>query len=286
MTAHVVPDPVLSPDLLERVLLKLGLTDQPRLDLTGLNRLFAAYQEGVPFDNIQKRIWFAGDRSKPVTGGDPTEFFEHWLTHGTGGTCFPINGALHALVHSLGFDARRNAGSVIVEGYPAGGNHGTVLVTLDGVDYLIDGNLGAFKALPLLPDTPTSTGDGLHDIRAVPLEGRFDVLWYQGHSREAPLVFRTELEYDSVDHAFFLARYDWTTTVGLFNDALYICRRLPESIMVMGRTNKITVATNNTLTKTEITEAERRRALVEEFGMSVDIANALPPDVLGGAALL
>ena len=42
MAARAVSDPVLSPELIERLLAKLDLTDRPTLDLAGLNRLFAA----------------------------------------------------------------------------------------------------------------------------------------------------------------------------------------------------------------------------------------------------
>ncbi len=286
MAAQAVADPVLSPNLLERVLPKLGLNERPSLDLEGLNTLYAACSGHVPaIDSIQKRIWFAGEQNTPLPGGDPRDYFENWLAHGTGGTCWPTNGAVYALVHSLGFDARRIAGCIIMEKYP-GTNHGSVVVTLDGVDYLVDGNLAAFKVLPLVPGGTTSTGEGLHDIRAVPIERGFDVLWYQGHSRQEPLTFRTEPEHDPVDHAFFLARYDLTKQLSLFNDALFICRRFPESIVTLGRKNKITVAADNTLTNTEISDAERRRVLVEELGISEEMAEALPPDVPGALALL
>ncbi len=278
---------MLSHELIERVLLKLGFTDLPSLDLAGLNALCAAFCSSVPFDNIQKRIWFAGDQTTPLTGGDPTEFFENWLTHGTGGTCWPINDGLYALFHSLGFDARRIAGCIIMEEYP-GTNHGSMVVTLDGVGYLIDANIGSFKVLALVPNTPASTGEGIHDISAVPIDGGFDVFWYTGINRKEPLVFRTEPEHDPVDHAFFLEAYDRTKSKGhdLFNYALYICRRFPDSIVTLGRKNKITVAAHNIATKTEISDAERRRVLVEELGISEEIVEALPPDVPGGAELL
>ncbi len=286
MTARAVSNPVLSPELLERVLEKLGLTERPSLDLAGLNTLYAAYCGNVPaIDNIRKRIWFAGERRGPLPGGVAADYFENWLDHGTGGTCWPTNGAVHALVHSLGFDARRIAGCIIMEEYP-GTNHGSVLVTLEGVDYLIDGNLGAFKVLPLVPGRTTSTGDGLHAISAVPIEAGFDVIWYRSHDRLEPLTFRTEPEHDPVDQAFFLARYDLTKQLSVFNDALFICRRFPEFIVTLGRKNKMTVAADGTMTKTEINDTERRRVLVEEFGISEEIAEALPPDVPGGAALL
>jgi lauroyl/myristoyl acyltransferase len=55
--------------LLDRVRTKLGLPSRPSLDLAGLNKIYAAYSGHVPNDNIQKRIWLAGDKSRPVTGG-------------------------------------------------------------------------------------------------------------------------------------------------------------------------------------------------------------------------
>ena len=279
---------MLSPELIERVLLKLGFTDRPAFDLPGLNTLYAAFCGGVPFDNIQKRIWFAGDQTTPLTGGDPAVFFENWLAHGTGGTCWSINGGMCALVRSLGFETRCIAGSMIVEGVSRGANHGSVLVRLEEVDYLVDANIGSFKVLPLVPGTPASTGEDIHDITAVPIKGGFDVLWYTGISRKEPLVFRTEPEHDPVDHAFFLEAYDRTKSKGfdLFNHALYICRRFPDFIVTVGRKNKLVVAADNTITKTEIGDAERRRVLVEELGISEEMAEALPPDVPGSIAFL
>ena len=286
MTDRAPLDSVLSPELLERVLAKLGLNERPSLDLVGLNALYVAYWVNVPgIDTIRKRIWFAGEQTGPLPGGDPGDYFEHWLAHGTGATCWPTNGAVYALVHALGFDARRIAGCIVLEQYP-GTNHGSVVVTLDGVDYLVEANFAAGDVLRLVPGTATATSDDIHRIRAVPTEGGFDVLWYQGHDREKELTFRTEAEHDPVDHAFFLDRYNRTKQLSVFNDALFICRRLPDSIVTLGRKNKINVTADNTLTKTEISDAERKRVLIEEFGISEQMADALPPDVPGGVALL
>jgi hypothetical protein len=91
-------EPAIPADILDRVLAKLGVSSKPTLDLAGLSRVYAAFSGHVPNDNIQKRIWLAGDRARPLTGGDPVEFFVNWLEHGTGGTCFPANGALCALL--------------------------------------------------------------------------------------------------------------------------------------------------------------------------------------------
>lgn len=278
-------EPRLTPALLERILAKSGLRAKPSLDLDGLNAVYAAFCANVPFDNVQKRIWFAGPRKTPLTGGDPTEFFENWLRHGTGGTCWPINGALAALLHTLGFNARRIAGSIVIEGYPQGANHGSVLVTLQGIDYLVDGWITAFKALPLIPGESTSAIMGIHDVRAVPIEaGGFEILHYPGWSRDGRLPFRPEREHDAVDHAFFLARYERTKGIGFFNDALLICRHFPESIITIGRHNKVRIASDGLVAKTPLTDAMRRTALVEEFGLSEEIVRALPPDIHNAAA--
>ncbi len=281
-----VPNPTLAPQLEERVLEKLGFSSKPSIDLAGLSALYAAFSARVPTDNIHKRIWFAGDRREPLTGGEPEEFFENWLKHGTGGTCWPLNGGWCGLLDTVGFHASRIAASVIIDGYPAGANHGSVVVTIDGVDYFVDAWMAAFKALPLLPNAATSTGNRLHDISATPIPPGFEIRLFSGHDREHPLPVRTEPEHDPVDHAFFLAHYDRTKEIGFFNHALYICRRFPDRILTVGRRNRIAVDARNNVIKTEISDAERRRVLVEELGISEEIVAALPPDVAGAPALL
>jgi arylamine N-acetyltransferase len=278
------PEPALAPALVERVLTKLRLRERPHLDLAGLNTLYVAFSANVPFDNIQKRIWFAGPQTTQLPGGDPNEFFIDWLQHGTGGTCWPLNEAMFALAHALGFEARRIVGSVIVEGYPRGANHGSVLVKLDGTNFLIDAWMAAFKVLPLISGKPSSTGTGIHGISAVPIETGFEIISYPGFDREHPLPFRPEPEHDPIDHAFFLARYDRTKTVGFFNDAIFISRHFPESILTMGRKSKFHLAADGTLAKTEPTEAQRRTSLIQEFGLSEEIVEKIPPNVPGGLA--
>jgi len=284
MNRNLSLEPALSLDLVERVLTRLGLHQRPTLDLDGLNFLYGAFSGHIPFDNVQKRIWFAGPQSAPLPGGDPNEFFNNFLKHGTGGTCWPINGALYALLRAVGFEACRIVGSVVVDGYPQGANHGSVVVTLDGTRYLVDAWMASFFVLPLVPGLRTSTGDGIHDIRAVPTGEGFEIISYPGFDRDHPLPFRPEPEYDPVDYNFFLTRADRTRTVGFFNDALFICRHFPEYILTLGRKNRIRVTANGNLTKSEVGRAERRRSLIAEFGLSEEIVEALPPDVPGGVA--
>jgi hypothetical protein len=173
---------------------------------------------------------------------------------------------------------------VIVEGYPRGANHGSVVVTLEGINYLVDAWIASFNVLQLIPGRPASTGTGIHDAHAVPIEDGFEIFSYTGWMREQPLPFRTEPEHDPVDHTFFLACYDLTKKIGFFNDAFFICRHFPKSILTLGRNSKFRVAADGTLTRTQPTEADRRATLIEEFGLSEEIVEAIPPNVPGGVA--
>lgn len=272
----------LSPGLLERVLTKLGFSHPPHVDLDDLNSLYAAVCGRISNDNIQKRIWLVGDRSTPVTGGEPTEFFENWLAHGTGGTCWPINGAMCALLKALGFPARRIASTMMVPWAKRGdANHGTVVVTLDGSEYLVDAQIAAFQVLPLLRDAPSQTNTGIHEMSAMPIEDGFELRFLPGHHREHEFRCLTEPDMDPVDHDFFLSHYDRSANVpgySPFNRALAICRHFPDSILTIHGGYKIVVGPDSCVTSSEVEDTEIRATLVDEFGVSEEIAAALPPD--------
>lgn len=274
---------MISAELTDRVKSKLGLpSSKHSLDLAGLNDVYAAYSGHVPNDNIQKRIWLTGDKSRPVAGGEPTQFFESWLEHGTGGTCFPANGALCELLRALGFNAWRILGSVIMEGIEREGNHGTVLVRIEDANYLVDAQLASFSALPLIVGQPASTGNGIHDIRAVPHGEDFDVEWYPGSNRQTPMTTRLDLKRGPVGHDVFLAQYALSALRDRrrspFNDALFIGRHFPNRILNVGRCTRTEISADNIVKKREITLAERAQILVEEFGISAAIVKAIPPD--------
>ncbi len=267
MTVITGPEPELPPGLVERILSKLGLSDRPSLDFAGLNRLYGAYSGNVAMDNLLKRIWLTGDQTTPLTGGDPVEFFENWLAHGTGGTCFPAAGGLCVLLQALGFEANRISGSIIREGLEPGGNHGTALVTLEDVDYLTDAQFASFRVLSLVPGEAASTGDGIQDLQARPHGDGFEVMRFPGSNRDVPLIMRPNLELGHVDHNFFLEHYNLSAlrdrNRSPFNDAVFITRHFPGLILIVGRYNRIDVSADNSVTTVEITHEERDRILIE-----------------------
>ena len=248
-------------DVLERVLTKLGLAARPTIDLAGLMQVYAAFSGDVPNDNILKRIWLVGDRAKPIPGGDPVEFFSNWLKHGTGGTCFPANGALCTLLCGLGFVARRFSGAVLMEGLEHEGNHGAVIASVDGVNYLVDAQLASFAPLPLVAGHFASTGDGIHDISATPHAAGFDIRWHPGANRERPMIMRPDLARGPVDHAYFLAQYELSAARDRrrspFNEGLFVGRHFRGSTLIVSRSARIVVSSDNVATKSEISLKER-----------------------------
>ena len=289
MTDIAGSEPKLTSEILTRILIKLGLAERPECSRVGLNRVYAAYCGLVPRDNIHKRIWLTGKQSTPVTGGDPVEFFENWLAHGTGGTCFATSGGLCALLMALGFDAKRATGCVIREGVEFDRNHASVIARVDGADFLVDPQQASFTALPIIPGQPASAGNSIHATQSVPVPGGFELQSFPGSNRQEPLRIRFYLENCFVDHAFFLEKYALSTVRELdrspFNDTLIVSRRFPGSLVIVGRGNRIEVSADNTVTKTEITIDERDRILVEELGISEEITKAIPPDDVGEPAL-
>src|SRR5712691_7926635 len=112
-----------------------------------------AWCRKVPFDNIRQLIHRRSHDPSPMPGGDATEFFEAWLVYGTGGTCWSGNGALHALLLSLGFEAARGLCNMLVApDIPP--NHGSVLVVYEGSRYVVDASILHSEPLRLAPDAP------------------------------------------------------------------------------------------------------------------------------------
>ena len=283
-----IPDyPRLPPALLERVLEKLGLSQPISVDLDGLDRVLKAFVFGVHLDNVRKRIWFAGARTGPLPGGEPVDFFEHWLAHGTGGTCWPLHGGLSALLQTLGFPARRIAGALIMgsgdmtDEYDFDTNHASVMVRLDGKDYLTDGNIGSVAPLPMVPGEVNTAGWGIHELESRPFGDQLDVLFSPQTGRGKRITFRPGPAYDPVSHEFCLAQYEYSKKVSPFNQALLACARSPDRIVTVGRSNRIVVHADASVTKTPVSDAERKRALVEDLKFSEEIVEKIPPDEEG-----
>ena len=216
-------DKLLNRDLLERVLTAFGIHGSISTDLAGLNEVYAAWCRSVPFDNVRKMIALRSGNRQQLRGLDPTDFFENWLANGIGGTCWPSSNAMYALLRTLGFEARRVAGSMFDMGMV---NHGTVKVNIDGRDWLCDSGLLAKKPLPLTDEVYIGD-DPTVGVEVNPLDGSY-MIWID--FVPLPDYVPCRLLADPVDSSVYAERYEvFSRELSPFNQRLYFRRAAREA---------------------------------------------------------
>jgi len=257
-----------SPALLERVFARLGFSRRPAADLAGLESLYAAWCRHVPFDNLRKRIALKKGGTEPLPGGLPGDFLSAWLEHGTGGTCWPSSNGLHALVADCGFDVRRISASMFDRNDH---NHGSLVVRLDGCDWMVDSSIECGFPIPLERGVARTLGDAIHPIRIEPVEDGFRIHWGMTQSTN---TMPCRLMQDPVDEAFYLERYEISRGYSVFNTALYARKNFPDRLIsFVGRTRFDKRLGG--VSARQLSDAELREALVGELGYSPAIVAEL-----------
>ena len=267
---------LLDPGLAEDVMAHLGFSSFPEPDLQSLHAIYRAWSRGVGYDNVQKRIYFAEGGTGPFPLTDPNDFMRAFLRHGTGGSCWVVAEAYFGLLHHIGFEVRRVAGQMLDCDDPLKPNHGTVLVTLDGVEYAADPSMVGEEAIPLLKGRPSHAQSPIHGLWS---NGDGNYWWRPGHSRVA---IEYETQFDPCSYDYFLERYEKTKEFSLFNTVLYVRRNFDDGIRTIGRGNLIHIDLAGTLSAEPISGVALTSLLVERMGLSEEIVSKLPPDD-GGA---
>src|SRR5215468_7443178 len=127
-------------DLIEAVLVRLGLS-RPAVDLEGLRTVYGAWCGAVPFENTLKLIHVFEEIPGPLPGSTTDDFLSSWLEHGTGGTCWAANGALHDVLAALGFEVERAIATMMPSPDVRSPNHGSVVVTVEGALWITDASI-------------------------------------------------------------------------------------------------------------------------------------------------
>ncbi len=250
----------LDPQLLERVLSRLGI-DASGTDATALNALYRAWCRNVPFDNGRKRLALVRDEPGPLPGGDPESFFLHWLEHGASGTCWPSSNALHALLVSYGFDARRISASMFDSGTH---NHGSVIVCIEGRELLVDSSMLTEEAVELTPGSDFDTGHSLHRIVGKSQEAGWLISFPTAHKGD---LMPCRLLSDPVSEEFYLERYEVSRKESPFNAFLYARRnREGYGVLFLGRTR--IVRTPQGVEQQELEGDALEAALAHDLGYS------------------
>lgn len=264
----------LSPPLRERVLVGLGLSEPPELTPAGLKTLYAAWCRKVPFDNVRKLIHVRHQEPGPLPGDDATDFFEAWLTYGTGGTCWAGNGALYTLLVSLGFSAQRGVGTMLVTpDIPP--NHGTVLVTCERTTYITDASILHSEPLPLDDHAMTCIDHPVWGVQCHTREAHWSIRWRPLHQ---PSGLDCRLDQLSATRQAFQARHEQTRAWSPFNYELYARIIRGDTIVGVAFGQRVEFDAAGRVSQRRLEGDERQRVLVDELGMAEEIVHRLPPD--------
>ncbi|MCC6201507.1 MAG: hypothetical protein IT494_00705 [Gammaproteobacteria bacterium] len=256
----------IEPRLRDEVLLRLGCATPLRPDAAGLGTLYRSWCLQVPFDNIRKMIALGQGGEAPLPGGDATDFFEHWLAAGTGGTCWTTSNALCVLARSLGFDAWRVAGSMRDLGII---NHGSVLVRGDDGHWLLDTSIMYNEPAPI--GTAPFSRDGAFPVEVEPSADGGFLLWVD--VPPGPGYTCCRLNTQRVSHAQFLANYEVSRERSPFNTRLYARRNRPEALVLLSGSQRY-VKTASGVTRQELAPEELVQALRDEIGIAPAVVAA------------
>ena len=252
---------MLTRELRDGALDRLGLSDQPATDLEGLEKVYGAWCASMNFDNVAKLIALrTAPAGLPLPGMDAVEFFDRWLAHGVGGTCWTSSNALFVLLEELGFDARRVAGSMRDTGIVT---HGSVKVTIDGNDWLVDSSMLTRVPL-LLTEEVFATNDPVISAEVEWVDGTH-LIWVDLPPNPTPIPCR--LLVDPATHDFYVERWEASRGRSPFNQRVYARRNTGDGLVVLNATTRIckTAAGKQT---TELNASQICETLRDEFGVS------------------
>lgn len=271
-----MPLPALSTDLLPRILTQLGHPAPAAPTPEALASLYAAWCQKVPFDNVQKLIHVRSSAPGPLPGSTPEHFFENWLLHGTGGTCWAGSAALAALLTTLGFQVRRSIATMLAapDLQP---NHGTVIVRFSpGTDYLVDTSVLHHQPLPLHPGGITAIAHPAWGIQATRQQNRWHLHWRPLHMTTG---FVCRYEPLGPDHSDFPDRYAQTRDWSPFNYQVNARINRGDEVLGLAFGNAVTLHADGRTTTRPVTHRERQAILIDQMGFSETIARLLPEDL-------
>jgi arylamine N-acetyltransferase len=259
--------------LAEDVLLRLDLPARPERSLAGLTALYRAWCRNVPFDNARKLIAIREGLSGPLPGDEPAEFLRAFLDDGVGGTCWAGNGALCALLRTLGFEAVRAVGTMLVApNLPP--NHGSVTVRLGRDRYVVDASILTVLPLPVVPGEHSHVDHPAWGVTGHWLDGAFAIRWRPLHLDDA-----IDCRFDSfaVDAERFRLQHEATRPWSPFNYELMFNVVRDDHRVGVGHNQAVVIASDGTRSVRPI--VDRMAFLVDELGISERIAARIPPDL-------
>lgn len=262
-----VASSVITAALKARLAERLDIDPKLAVDLPGLFTLYGAWCRNVPFDNVRKLITLRTGTPGALPGTDAVDFLEHFLAHGTGGTCWSSSNALYHTVKAFGFDARRVAGSMRDTGIPG---HGSVKVAMNGSDWLVDSSMLTMFPVPISSQL-YAYRDPQFGVEVEPFDDGTHMVWFSTPPYED--YFPCRLMFDPVAYPFYVERYEISRDRGPFNHHLSVrYNRRGLRTVIQGHTrhrhNEKGELESKALTRDELVDALR-----SDVGMSAEMVD-------------
>lgn len=261
-------------ELSEAVLQRLGFSEVIAPDRLGLEAVYRAWCRSVPFDNLVKRIDLATGTT-PFRNDEPVAFFDLWLRHGCGGTCWPSSRALGALLATLGFDTRLASAAMRDDLAGPVPSHGTVIIAFGRELWWVDSSMLTDVPVPLIPGSSTRVDHPLRPIDVEPVADRWRVHW-RGGAMDG--VLGCLLLDPDVDTAFYSTRYEASRSWSPFNAATYVTTNRDDHVASVAMGRHIVLDADGYHASEPLEPDQQRRLLVEEFGYSEALVDAVPAD--------
>lgn len=259
----------------ERVLARLGFSSRPHADRDGLTALYAAWCQGVPFDNTRKLIALRANDPGPLPGDSPVDFLEAWLANGAGGTCWSMHGAWTETLRHFGFRAHRGIATMMVApDLPP--NHGTTSVDLAGETLLVDACMQHGEPLVLDAHRETAIRHPAHGVRARPDGAKWLVHW---RSPFAPGGMDCRIDSLAGEAVQFSVYHEGTRGWSPFNYQLFVRVHRHGGVLLAVQGQRIFVDENGNETRRPLEGEARLRFLVEEVGLGEALAARVPADI-------
>jgi arylamine N-acetyltransferase len=195
-----------------------------------------------------------------LPGLDAAEFFERWLEHGIGGTCWPSSNALFELLVSLGFRARRIAGSMRDTGVVS---HASIKVRSDGIDWLVDSSMLTAAPVPLTDEIHIPS-DKLFGAEVEWVDGTH-VVW--ANLPPNPNLIPCRMLVDPATPEYCAERYEASRLRSPFNERLYGKRNGADEQLVLMANLRISRTAGGTETR-ELNASELCESMRDEMGFS------------------
>jgi len=229
-----------------------------------LHELYNAWCDNIPFDNFWKRLQLAGAAFSNKDQMNPNNFFEIWLEHGLGGTCWTSTVAMYSLLQYLGFNVRYITGSMGDMGMP---NHGSLIVAFEnGKEFIVDTSILNNNPIEIVGN---GVEHGVYPVQLVKDNNKKLLIFEHVTKREVMpcAIIDTNISEEALEQ-----HYNVSIEMSLFNDCIYVRKNKKGSIeSIVG--NTFYHKTASSIESKEISKDGISAVLVDTMGFSKEIVN-------------